>query len=278
MQQHRPGRQGTSQLDTGSKPVRVPRRLTHWNDDKSLPPRGRRRAGLRDLHARSRGLRPHLERRRGTHQGLPRRRDHRPALLGVLPAGRDRREAGREHELLRGRAKSAASRTKAGACARTARSSGPTSSSRACSTTTARVLGFSKITRDLTERRAPRRTAAPQRRALPPARRGRARLRDLHARPRRARRQLERRRASGQGLPGRRRSSAATSPCSIRPRCVAAGWPERELDIALERRPLRRRRLARAQGRHALLGERGDHRAARRSRPRTSASRRSRAT
>ena len=48
--------------------------------------------------------------------------------------------------------------------------------------------------------------------------------------------------------------------------------------MALRRRPLRGRRLARAQGRHAVLGQRGHHRAARRARHSYSASPRSRAT
>ena len=47
----------------------------------------------------------------------------------------------------------AASRTRAGACARTARASGPTSSSPRCATSDGELLGFAKVTRDLTERR-----------------------------------------------------------------------------------------------------------------------------
>ena len=46
-----------------------------------------------------------------------------------------------------------------------------------------KLLGFSKITRDLTERRRAGGSAAPERGALPAAGRGRERLRDLHARP-----------------------------------------------------------------------------------------------
>ena len=52
----------------------------------------------------------------------------------------------------RGRAR-AGSRTRAGASARTARSSGPTSSSRRCTTRAGELIGFAKVTRDLTERR-----------------------------------------------------------------------------------------------------------------------------
>ena len=68
-------------------------------------------------------------------KGYAARRDHRPALLGVLPPGGQRgRQAARATRA--SRARSAASRTKAGACARTARASGPTSSSRPSTTTT----------------------------------------------------------------------------------------------------------------------------------------------
>ena len=48
-------------------------------------------------------------------------------------------------------------------------------------------VGFAKVTRDLTEREAPRRNASAERGAVPPARRAGAGLRDLHARSRRAR-------------------------------------------------------------------------------------------
>ena len=47
--------------------------------------------------------------------------------------------------------RTAASSTTAGACARTARCSGPTSRSPRCATRTGRLLGFAKLTRDLTE-------------------------------------------------------------------------------------------------------------------------------
>ena len=92
----------------------------------AFPPDGGRRARLRHLHARSR--RPHrqLEPRRADHQGLHRRGDHRPALLRLLPAGDGRRAAGRSASW-RWRCATAASRTKAGACARTAAASGPAS-------------------------------------------------------------------------------------------------------------------------------------------------------
>ena len=77
------------------------------------------------------------------------------------------------------------------------------------------LLGFAKITRDITERRKSRGGAARKRAALPPARERRHRLRALHARSQRDRHQLERRRRAHQGLFGRRRSSASISRASI---------------------------------------------------------------
>ena len=65
-----------------------------------------------------------------------------------------------EHELEVGAPRRAASRTRAGACARTAPASGPTSSSPRCATTGGELIGFSKVTRDLTERRRAGRGAA----------------------------------------------------------------------------------------------------------------------
>ena len=54
----------------------------------AVPAARRERARLRDLHARPRRIRHDLERGRGADQGLPRRRDHRPALLRFYPAAR----------------------------------------------------------------------------------------------------------------------------------------------------------------------------------------------
>ena len=59
------------------------------------------------------------------HQGLQGRGNHRPAFLALLPAGGDGRASSRRWSWKSPRA-SAGSRTKAGACARTARRSGPT--------------------------------------------------------------------------------------------------------------------------------------------------------
>ena len=107
--------------------------------------------------------------------------------------------------------------------------SGPTSSSPRCATATGELRGFAKVTRDLTERRAPRKSAAPERGALPAAGRERPGLRDLHARPRRPRRELERRAPSASRATRPRRSSASTSRVSIRRRTCAAARPDDEL-------------------------------------------------
>ena len=93
---------------------------------------------------------------------------------------------------------------------------------------------------------------------------------------RRPRRDLERRRAAPSRATRRTRSSAGTSRRSIRPRTSRTACP-RELEVA---RPTgaTRRRVARPQGRHPLLGERRDHRAARRAGHARRASARSAAT
>ncbi len=84
------------------------------------------------------------------------------------------------------RAQKASSRAKAGGCARTAPASGPTWSSIRSAPVTASLLGFAKITRDLTERQAAEESLRAQRAAVPAAGAGRHRLRHLHARSARA--------------------------------------------------------------------------------------------
>ena len=98
--------------------------------------------------------------------------------------------------------------------------------------------------------------------AVPHSRAGGRGLRDLHARPRRAGAHLERRRAADQGLRGRRHHRPAFFAL------LHAGGPcARLAGLRTARgaryRPFRGRRLARAQGRHALLGERRDQPVAR---------------
>ena len=134
-------------------------------------------------------------------KGYARRRDHRPALLRLLSARGGRRRLAAEE--LRRAAGMAASRTRAGGCARTAAASGPTWSSPRLHDESGELIGFAKITRDLTERRA-RGAAARQRGAVPPAGRKRAGLRHLHARPGRHGAQLELRAPSASRATGRR--------------------------------------------------------------------------
>ena len=94
-----------------------------------------------------------LERRRGADQGLSAGRDHRPAFLALLHARRTAPPACRPASSRPRRAR-AATRPKAGASARTAAASGPRWCSTPSVTRAASSIGFAKITRDITERRA----------------------------------------------------------------------------------------------------------------------------
>ena len=93
-----------------------------------------------------------LESRRATHQGLlaarkssaSTSRDSTRMKTGK-PASRNRR--------WRPSSERVGSKRKAGASARTAPASGPTSSSMPSATTTAKLIGYAKITRDITERK-----------------------------------------------------------------------------------------------------------------------------
>ena len=148
----------------------------------------------------------------------------------------------------------ASSRPKAGACARTAPASGRTSSSTPIRDERGELIGFAKITRDMTERQRGRGRAATQRGALPPAGPGRDRLRDLHARSRRASSPTGTPAPSASRAIAPTRSSASTSRASTPTRTARRGVPARGLEHRRARRPLRGRRLARAQGRHAASG------------------------
>ena len=137
------------------------------------------------------------------------------------------------------------------------------------------LAGFGKVTRDLTSRQLAieqLRTAAAELRdgqrragAVPPADHERARLRDLRAGRRRPHPDLERRRRAHQGLRRRRGDRpplrAVLHRGGSRPQAsgVRAGG-------RVARGPLRGGRLARPQGRDAVLGQRRDHRPARRRR------------
>ena len=228
-----------------------------------------------------------LERRCAAAQGLPGGRDHRPALLHVLsrggrrgrglpdrilekarsdgpprggglagPPGRlailgrcgDHRAArGRRHarRLRQGDPRPHEPPARPSRCGRARRSCGwptPSSSSSACWSRACATTRSSCSTRPATIRRG---TRAP----------------------------------SASRATARTRSSAATSRALLHRRGRAPGeHPDARAAGRGARGPLRGRGLARPQGRHAVLGQRRDHRAARRARRRSSASRRSRAT
>ena len=150
----------------------------------------------------------------------------------VLPAG-----SPGERDLPGARARASlrptgASRTRAGACARTARVSGPTSSSPRCATTAGELLGFAKVTRDLTQRREHEEALRQSEERFRLLVEGRRRLRDLHAGRRRHRGDLERRRRSASRATRARRSSASTSRKFYPADAIESGWPEHELQVA----------------------------------------------
>ena len=91
----------------------------------ALPPAGRGRHRLRDLHARPQRHRQQLERRRRAHQGLRAGRDRRPSISRSSTPTRTAATASRRAAWRLPNAK-AASRPRRGGSARTARASGPT--------------------------------------------------------------------------------------------------------------------------------------------------------
>jgi hypothetical protein len=94
-----------------------------------------------------------LEQGRGQDQGLYRRRNHSAALFSrilIRPTAIERYWPQQELELAKARA---GSKTKAGVCARMARSSGRMSTSQALYDSDGQLRGFAKVTREMTERR-----------------------------------------------------------------------------------------------------------------------------
>ncbi len=121
--------------------------------EQQFRPAGPGRHRLRHLHAATAtAASASWNAGRRTHQGLPARGDHRPSTSRFYTEEDRRRGPARAGRWRRPRAK-AASRGRAGGSARTAAGSGPTWSSTPSATTTARLIGFAKITRDITERR-----------------------------------------------------------------------------------------------------------------------------
>ena len=169
------------------------------------------------------GAHPELERRRGAHQGLrggarssagtsrsSTRRGPRGRQAGARARERGARRASRGRGVARPEGRHAVLGERRHH--RAARRGGT-------------LVGFAKVTRDLTERRRAEERAARERGALPAPHRERAGLRHLHARPRRARRELERGRASASRATRPTRSSAGTSRRSIPRRDARPGLP-----------------------------------------------------
>ena len=219
------------------------------------------------------GRHPLVEPRRGADHGVRRGRGRRPALLDFLRSRGPCSTRSRSRELETARAK-AASKTKGGAFAKTARASGRIPSSPSLRNEQRRDRAASrKVTRDMTERRQAEEELRQSDGDLPAARLLGPRLRDLHARSRTATSPPGTPARSGSKATSRRRSSAATSRVSIREedmRQRQAGARAGDRARAGQRR---RRRVAPAQRRHALLGERRHHRGLRRSTASCAASR-----
>ena len=203
----------------------------------------------------------HLEPRRADPQGLRGRGDHRPALLGLLHRRRSRAGASRggaadrrargplrggglaraqgRHALLGPRRHH---RAQAGRRARRVRQGHP-----GPDRPPSRRAGAAR-----TDPRAGARQPGPL--PLPPAGLGRDRLRDLPARARRDGGDVERRRGAHQGLRRGRDRRPALLDLLHRRRSRARAPGGRAADRRA-RGPLRGGGLARAQGRHAVLGQ-----------------------
>ncbi len=190
------------------------------------------------LYARPARTRDELERRRASVQGLRGRRDHRPALLPLLHARGARSSRSRRIALETAeregrfenegwRVRKDGSRFWANVVIDPIRDP------------TGQLVGFAKVTRDLTDRRAAEARASRERGAVPAAGPERHRLRHLHARPRGASEQLECRRRALQGLFARTRSWASTSRASTPRRTEKPAIPRHRSRDCAKRRALR---------------------------------------
>ena len=92
-----------------------------------------------------------------------------------------------------------------------------------------KLVGFAKVTRDLTERRAARGRTAQEPGTIPPAGAGRDRLRDLSSRAWKARSQAGTRARNGSRATSRTRSSASISPSFIPRKIARPGFPPSRL-------------------------------------------------
>ena len=211
---------------------------------------------LRHLHARSGGSCRHVEPRGRADQGVSGRRDHRPALLPLLPAGCRRAGLAR-------------TRTGRGGCGGPLRGRGLAAAEGRLTILgqrrhhgtpgrAGRAAGLLEDHQGLDGADAGRGVPAPERGAVPAHDRGRLRLRHLHARPERPRRHLERRGRADQAVQGRRDHRATL--LEVLPAGGARpGLARPRIEGGRSRRTLRGRRVAGPQGRVGVLGQRGHH-------------------